>query len=1285
MIGVGWLLFASGVILVGLLVAVTRMLMPLLDDYRNDIQKIASEQLGRPVRIGRVTGGWSGLDPRLSFIDVTIYRPDGKAVWLHVGKIQASVDLLRSIVNRRIETGHIDVEGLNVNIERDRDGAYAVSGFKTGRGGFAGYGGKRLLAWLVARERISILHSDISWKDPRLSRETLHLTKVDLRMDKVGDQYRLDGAARLANQGTRELSFILYLSGDASRPETLRSRFYLSGGLELGPWLNGSILSKTRVTGGELDFKLWGEGGDQLEHLAGTVAVHDLQWSHTMPVTHEPSLVSPSTFSLDRLSTRLFWHKLGDGWVVNLEGLQVARGGLRWPESNARVVYRRSQPGGRRQLQGRFGFVRLQDLSAFLQALAGTDASVRAALSAMRPRGDLRDFVFDLRDPPNPGAVVPQFFLRARFQGLGVDRWGRLPAVSGLDGHFVMNQDRGFMMLDSHDTRVDVPALFATPIAVTKLGGQVYWRRRASHWRLGGRNLHASNQDIRGHGRFNMEVPLGGGMPFLDLQLAYQDGDVSQAYKYLPRRVMKPKVVAWLDRALAGGRLTSGRLLYFGKVTDFPFDAGQGVLEASFGVEDGILDYHPGWPRAEDLAAEVSFHNRSMQAKIAYGKIFDLDVQPSSVVVDDLSKRGAVEVHANVDGPMKDFMRYLRENPLTGAPREHLSAFKTAGKARLNADIHLPIDAVEDGTVTGKVRLEDAAFGLPQWKVKLSGLQGMLGFDASRSGVAFRAKRIAVRFRQRPGHLDISTVTDKGDRYSDLTLHTHSSAALLAGTDAGPLPAYMSGEADWRVQVRVRHPRDGAGIGVGLQVTSPLRGIRVNLPEWLAKPANEARTLSVSTSISAGGIGPVHLDYGKGLRSVLVFDRGGGFKRGTLQFGGKPAPAPTQPGLVIAGDMDAFSLSRWQRWDGKYGHNAGQKGVLPLVSALDVRMQRLELFNRQFHQVTLNARDQAQGWRATVHSRELAGRVLIPDDLSGSDPLVLDLDRLHLALAGGAGKLPSPLDMPPLRVSCKSFQYNELNLGRLKLLARRQAKGLDLENVQVTSPYFDIKATGAWTIQGGAQRTRLYVKASANDLGEALKRLGYASGINGGSATAQAELDWPGQPAAFQLKDLNGRISLSVARGRLLDIDPGGGRVFGLLSLQALPRRLSLDFSDLFGKGFSFDRIEGNFAISDGDAFTNDLYMTGPAAKIDISGRIGLAARDYDETAVVTPQVTSSLPLVGGLAGGPGVGLGLWVAERMFGKKIDRMSRSYYTITGSWDKPKVERMGAGESKSGTSP
>ena len=89
--------------------------------------------------------------------------------------------------------------------------------------------------------------------------------------------------------------------------------------------------------------------------------------------------------------------------------------------------------------------------------------------------------------------------------------------------------------------------------------------------------------------------------------------------------------------------------------------------------------------------------------------------------------------------------------------------------------------------------------------------------------------------------------------------------------------------------------------------------------------------------------------------------------------------------------------------------------------------------------------------------------------------------------------------------------------------------------------------------------------------------------------------------------------------------------------------------------------------------------MLGPAARIEASGRIGLARRDYDQTVFVTPLVTSSIPVIGGLAGGPAVGLGLWVAERMFGSEINKISRVQYTITGRWDSPVIERIDAIDS------
>jgi uncharacterized protein YhdP len=160
---------------------------------------------------------------------------------------------------------------------------------------------------------------------------------------------------------------------------------------------------------------------------------------------------------------------------------------------------------------------------------------------------------------------------------------------------------------------------------------------------------------------------------------------------------------------------------------------------------------------------------------------------------------------------------------------------------------------------------------------------------------------------------------------------------------------------------------------------------------------------------------------------------------------------------------------------------------------------------------------------------------------------------------------------------------------------------------------------------------------------------------------------------------VTGRMRMRMGEGRFLEVDPGAGRVFGLLSIGTLQRRLSLDFSDLLDKGFSFDEVQGTFTLLEGDAYTNDLMIQGPSARIDLAGRIGLTAQDYDQLVTVTPEITSSLPVAGALAGGPAVGAALFLAQRLMGAQVDRMARYRFRVTGPWEDPQIERLERGQS------
>ena len=206
------------------------------------------------------------------------------------------------------------------------------------------------------------------------------------------------------------------------------------------------------------------------------------------------------------------------------------------------------------------------------------------------------------------------------------------------------------------------------------------------------------------------------------------------------------------------------------------------------------------------------------------------------------------------------------------------------------------------------------------------------------------------------------------------------------------------------------------------------------------------------------------------------------------------------------------------------------------------------------------------------------------------------------------------------------------------------------------------------------------MKIVSTDVGDTLRTLKYTPFMEARRAEVRAELAWNGGFDADILGKASGSITVAREAGQLSSLQPGAGRVLGLFSVAALPRRLALDFSDLTEKGLSFDTVHGDFDMREGNAYTTNLTLRGPAAEIGIAGRTGLGSHDYDQTAVVTGNLGASLPVAGVLAGGPAIGAALLLFSQVFKEPLKGITRGYYRITGSWDEPVVERVEAATIK-----
>jgi uncharacterized protein YhdP len=538
--------------------------------------------------------------------------------------------------------------------------------------------------------------------------------------------------------------------------------------------------------------------------------------------------------------------------------------------------------------------------------------------------------------------------------------------------------------------------------------------------------------------------------------------------------------------------------------------------------------------------------------------------------------------------------------------------------------------------------------------------------------------------------LDIATTRGEhqGYEYGALQLSARGAFGdeLLQRVGLHTAFPYIEGNCQSTLTLTLPAGNQSDGLTARARFATDLAGIAVKLPPPLAKAKGEHVTFTITTGISGEHLQPLFISYGDRLQGVFQLRRdnsGLAVERGRFKFGVGDVALPSQAGIAIAGHLSRLDVGKWVAFISDKAPDQDRArpyapGWADMINHVDLSAGEIDFYGQRFDIASLLADRNAQAWDVSIKARGVNGRITIPYADTAA-PVTMDLEMLRLTGEGGRGgvqqgAVPDPRNIPPLRISAKQFSYADMDFGSLKFESSAIPGGMHIDTLQLASLADSIQSTGDWIVQDGRQLTRMDITVNAGDLGKLLKNLGYSESFAGGETKSTMKLYWYDTPMRFSLARLNGSMKFDIRRGRLLSVKTGAGRVFGLLSIQALPRRLILDFSDLFNKGFSFDRITGAFEIDSGNAFTTGLVMQGPSAQIDISGRTGLAAKDYDQLVTVTPKVSSTLPMAGVLVGGPVAGGLLLAIDRLFSQKIDQIGRYQYTITGTWDAPVVKPL-----------
>jgi len=1280
-----WSTFALIVLCAAVFVSAVRLMLPQISDYRDEIESWVSSYMEQPVEIDEIEAEWRGWTPHLRMKGIRLLDATENRVLTRFDQADLTIEILGTIIQRELVPGTLTVSGVELMLLRRPNGAITIEGVAPESAEIPSVRRNALAYWLQNQKNLTIESAKISWRDDHSLIKPVILSDVSLSIRSRGQHRQVEGSARLPADIGKKFNFILDVDGDLLTDEWSGDLYIEGEAIDPSVVLNYSRWMGLKLTDGKLGFQIWSRwAGARLLSIDGMFALDGVE------IGVEGYRVQVTEGTGDVHAVR---HSEGR-WSMSLERLNLATPEGSWPETELFLSLTRSADSDKINTVTQASFLRLDDLSPIVPSLGIVPESIRSSIQKMQPRGDLHN----LRVGYFPDRPADQrFYLRSEFANISVNPVDRIPGLSGLRGSIKADASGGELNLSTDELSIDFAERLDSPLLVNRLSGDIRWVTRSQGWWLATNSLRIETSALHTDTAGTLEW-RSDDAPVANLITTVSHGEFEYLPKLIPNGVLPERGYNWLQNAIVGGKLASGIVVVRGPLNDFPFDETSGVFKARFTIEDGILDFHTAWPRMEELNAELLFDGHQMFFNAASAKLLGADLYDIETTIPDLMvKKRVLKGTTKARFSSKAGIAVVGASPMKRTIGERLAELDISGPMELDLGMTIPLEAGHKPSSKGVLKFDANTISAPQMKVTLEELKGQLRFvnkdwSIENTTAKYLDQDVAVSGEGGP-------VTD-GSRdemrlAGDATVETvHRQLEILAPgltnwLDAQALFTGLQGAAHWQASI-VRQSQAGKQPTRTLALDSELQGFELDIPSPLGKQAAESRHLHLETGPIAERDSTISFNYADAIAGRLAFRRDDAGEKQllatALSFGGGALPDQPLPGIHVTGKLTHFSLDDWLATlrEGDHSPDPAAHSIRPpLPTIIDVGLGSLRALGQDFKDVGFFLKSGEQDWQAELAGDDVQGQITAPF-IMNSGTIIGQFEHMALAKnsSGQATIKADPTNLPAVELTVDNFRFEQIELGSLYMRTIPSESGLTLEQLTFSADDFAIEAKGDWLSDGSSQRSQFEIDVQGDDLGKLLSNFGYqGAAINGGDTAIQILAEWPGAPTDFSLTSLNGDLKLEVEQGTLLDVDPKAGRLFGLLSMTALRRRLTLDFNDLFSKGFAFDRIEGAFELDHGDAYTSNLSMDGPSARVDISGRTGLADQDYDQLVTVTPQLASSLPVAGAFFGpaGAGVGAVLFLGQKVFKglpNQLDSMLKRQYTITGNWDEPVIERIKA---------
>ena len=1259
LLGKCWVFLGILIILMAIIFSVFRALTPWARQYKTTVETHLSTLLGQPVVIQSMETGWYWLHPVLQLNRISL--TDDQEHTLKLKKLLVGINLFSSLLHWKLQPGILYIDQTKL-IFRQVNNHWSLEGLNL-TGQDTEFGPDTYLpifAWLSTQQKIIFRQASVSvyFQDGSV----VPLANVNVMLQNQGGRYRLKGSAQLARKIPTKLSMFADLELNPLAFNQTKGQIYLDvESVVPSQWQGFLPHLPMKVERGRGDATLWLElKSGQLVEAEGSLQFHHLILNRED---------RPELHKLPSVSMNFGWKRTKKGWDLSGSHLQLDMDGTKWPENSFFIHHNEL-------LQENHIFAKHLLLTPLL-AMELPWPEVFKPVLGMKPNGELYNTELNLK------GHSPDYFLSG-FTELGWNELGNIPAVSGLTGVVHWQPREGRFELDSHNTIITPHQL--PPITFSRINTSMGWWSLNEGIRVSLENFLLQNQDLTLTAGGVLDDPEHFSSSHLRLVTQFSANHVEKWLKYIPSTALKKKLDHWLKQNIKQIAKASGQMTIDGNMADFPFDKAPGEFTILTYLTGTDLLIAPKWPLTRAIDAYLHVDGRNLNVDIQHANLNGIVIDNMNLRMDDIGlDYETLLLHGKINAAAEKMLPTVFKTPL-GVKLSRLKVLDLRGLIGLDLKIEVPLYPENDEVLTqGEITFADnqILFHAGSSDLELDNLKGLIAFNET--GV--RDSKVNATLAGGPLSLHLESITHPKPA-TQVTIKGNTTMDGLRRSLNLPALVLMQGPLSLDgVLTLTDDPTDWDK----LRLQSSLQGVTIDLPKPLGKIAGVAAPLIANIDFNAEKTMRLRINYDNRLTTDLLYNSSSKYitlDRGEIRIGNGEAAPQKEKGLKVSGKLALFDEKQWASVAEKFPSSESNTSLMSTIRWIDMTVDKIKIFHQQFVGVAIKAAQfDNKEWSLRINQKDISADVRYQQT---TNTLSGQVNYFHLDKLTDSAPSPShetekltPGDIPNLHLTIQKFTYGDVDVGQVILDSKSTQTNLQIESYKVISPSYEFNVKGNWLEANATSHTDVRADLTIKDLGKGLAQWHIKPVVEAHKGGVSFMGGWPGGVIDFSLSKVAGQIQIDIKNGRITDLGSateeklGLGKLLSIFSLQTIPRRLSLDFSDLSKNGYSFDQFKGNFQLKQGVMSTQDSEMDGPVAFVSMKGDLDVVKQLCFLDIFVSPHVMASLPVVATIAGGPVgpiAGIATWVAIKIINKSMLKVTGYTYKVSGPWMDPVVKQL-----------